>query len=109
MCWYCQYGWPKPVADIFNRYALMVHEDVLECGPAHIVWGDNNFETHDIEWCLETHRFNRSAKAHELSEFERDAVRKSLIELLEVPESVRCPKEAELDVPPPPETELVRM
>jgi hypothetical protein len=56
ICWYCHWGWAKPVAEIYKR----AFEDLkklpgdayiaLNYGPAHVVWADENFDS--AEWCL---------------------------------------------------------
>ena len=43
-CWYCKYGWPKPIRDIYDWAVQIVGESDLTYGYAHIVWGDENFD-----------------------------------------------------------------
>jgi len=103
-CWYCYWGWPTPVAEIFNRYKAVIGESPLEFGPGHIVWSDENFDNESIDWCL------NEARAHESHyDFEDGAfplVFRSLEELRAVPENVRCPpiefinNDPELSPPP---------
>lgn len=53
ICWYCYWGWAKPVAEIYQRALndLNGYESPLLDGPGHIVWSDENFDS--AEWCLE--------------------------------------------------------
>lgn len=52
ICWYCHWGWAKPVADIYEKAVDLLDGDSspLEFGPAHVVWSDENFEM--AEECL---------------------------------------------------------
>jgi hypothetical protein len=103
MCWFCYWGWPQPVADIFNeaKRQLGGNDSPLLWGPAHIVWEDENFDS--AEWCLETWEGNVPFSKYE--EFELDVVRESLEKLVLVPKKYRkLPGEWEDDVvnsPPP--------
>ena len=89
MCWYCYWGWPEPVAAIYRKY-----EDAdggaMKNGPSHIVWSDENFERHHVEWCLK----NCDDDPLDYSKEELDAVRASLRELLVLPDEVRDPASA---------------
>ena len=40
MCWWCHWGWPKPIHDIYDKAlaALDGDESPLLYGPAHVVW-----------------------------------------------------------------------
>lgn len=52
ICWYCHWGWPAPVAEIFlkARDALGGDDSPLRYGPAHVVWDDENWD--HAGWCL---------------------------------------------------------
>lgn len=52
MCWYCYWGWPKQVADVYAEAERIVGESAMEYGPAHVVWGDENFDDVNIESCI---------------------------------------------------------
>lgn len=85
ICWYCYWGWPKIVADIYTK-ALKALEAIgstyftLTCGPAHIVWDDENFGS--TKWCLE--HFDEYSDG--CSEAELAIVKQSLEELAKLPE-----------------------
>lgn len=53
LCWYCYWGWPKPIADVFAKYGDLVGTESLEYGRGHIVWADENFDDESIRWCIE--------------------------------------------------------
>ncbi len=90
ICWYCHWGWPKQVYDIYMKYlALLDGDDVLlEFQQAHIVWSDENFETECIESCI-IHADEYWDKENVTKE-EHDLITESLKELLLVPEEIRC-------------------
>lgn len=92
ICWYCYWGWAKPVADIYDQALAKLdgNESPLVWGPGHIVWGDENFEDHSIRWCLE--HFDdiyddRSPDKYTPAELA--VVRWSLEEIAKLPEDVR--------------------
>lgn len=116
MCWYCHWGWSRPVADIYRKYVAIVGESAMQYGPAHIVWADENFEDYNIQWCLDAARRGKywhEGESEETSE-QKAAVIASLEELLEIPECVRCPEPEDYDdehpedYPPPVGIEMVR-
>ena len=99
ICWYCHWGWAKPVRDIYDTYSLLVTDadTVLDYGIGHIVWADENFDTHNIEWCIK-HAYDLSdlpIKKEEHSSFNRmtgtDLMlsMQALKELLLIPEEIR--------------------
>ena len=127
ICWYCYWGWAKPVAEIYVKYSALVSDPcaILDYGPErHIVWADENFETEHIDWCI--------ANAEKWRKHEWDAgwppdmqsegllladadfllAVESLKELLGVPEHIRCCAPADYDdLRPenfPPTIELMR-
>lgn len=52
VCWYCHWGWAKPVADIYLEAVRRLdgNDIPLLYGPSHIVWEDENFDC--AETCL---------------------------------------------------------
>lgn len=52
-CWWCHWGWPKLIADIYDDCVMKLggDEGPLHWGPAHIVWEDENWEA--AQWCLD--------------------------------------------------------
>jgi hypothetical protein len=49
ICWFCYWGWPKPVADIYLKALAKLdgYDSPLHFGPAHIIWDDENFDRAD--------------------------------------------------------------
>ena len=93
ICWYCHWGWSKPVADIYKKALdeLDGWEGPLNFGPAHVVWEDENFDS--AEWCLE-----------HFDEYEGDytvahlaIVKQSLVDLARLPLDVRCVEPEDYD------------
>jgi len=111
ICWDCYWGWPKPVADIYDKALndLDGYKSPLHFGPSHIVWEDENF--HSAEWCLE--HFDENTVEY-YSESDIAIVRRSLQELAALPLNVRCVEPEDYDdehpelYPPPPGIEMVR-
>ena len=105
ICWYCQWGWPKAIAEIYLRArrdiddALAAGEEnwqgepdcgetAMDFGPAHVVWSDENFDSTD--WCLE------HCDAPQFKDWNKEAlkiVRRSLRELASLPLAIRLPPE----------------
>lgn len=88
ICWHCYWGWPKQVADIYAASLAELGGDYspLESGPAHIVWGDENWDC--VAGCiadLDAGRYCEDYTAAELA-----IVRKSLVALLALPEEILC-------------------
>jgi hypothetical protein len=110
ICWYCYWGWAKPVADIYNSalIALGGDESPLHYSFPHIVWADENFEDENIQSCLENIEEYRS----EYSDQDVSIVKWSLKELLKIPEEIRCPEPEDYDDEHPelypPKTETIR-
>lgn len=109
ICYYCYWGWPKPIADIFNKAVEMLggNEDPLMFGPAHVVWSDENFNS--ASWCLENFEENRSEYYCDAS---HEVVRWSLEELAKLPMDLKTEPDGyyEDDEHPeryPPATEFV--
>ncbi len=109
MCWYCYWGWAKPVADIYTEALRRLdgNDRPLHYGPAHIVWEDSNFDCAD--WCLE--HFNDYKR--DFSEKELSVVRWSLEELAKLPPDVAdiIPGDYDLCHPElyPPTVEVVKV
>ena len=104
ICWYCKWGWPKQVYDIYLKGVESVGEMAMDFGPAHVVWADENFDDSSIRGCITDAQDFRG----ELTDDEIAVVMQSLEDLLRVPESVRCcePENYDGEFPekyPPPE------
>jgi hypothetical protein len=128
ICWYCYWGWPKQVADIYDAALKELGYDIpLEYGLAHIVWSDENFEEEHIRWCLSLYDPVEFARIYPDTTFEdmycRDRgqlpeqlaiVKRSLERLLEVPKEIReCvpedyDEENPENFPPPLDMEMVK-
>lgn len=102
ICWYCYWGWPKPVADIYDAHG----GEALNCGPGHVVWGDENFDDSSIDFCM-----GEAAKEGD------ENCRRSLVALRALPLSVRVPRQDYQDLeteatpeiyPPPPDLPMVK-
>jgi hypothetical protein len=110
-CWYCYWGWPKKVADIYKKAldALGGNTSPLHFGPAHVVWADENFNS--AESCLE----NFDKYSDNFDKWEMDIVRRSLEELAMIPLEERDIWPDEYDganpelFPPPDGIEMVKM
>lgn len=89
ICWFCYWGWPKPVREIYDDalQRLDGNADALEFGPAHIVWSDENFDDDCVRWCLNEIANNRMV--YELGDREVSIVKHSLERLLLVPPEMR--------------------
>jgi hypothetical protein len=84
ICWYCHWGWPKAIRDIYDQALKKINgnQSALYYGPAHVVWADENFDL--AQSCLDS--FDEYSK--ELSEEEKIVVRWSLEQLLLLPENI---------------------
>ncbi len=110
ICWSCYWGWPKPVADIYDKALIELDgdESPLHYGPGHVVWADENFD--HAEWCLE----NFDRYRGDYSESDLGIVKQSLVELSELPIDTRCIVPDDYDgknpklFPPPKNVEVVR-
>jgi len=115
ICWDCYWGWPKAVADIYDRAAADLDaagfdpEHELDYGPGHVVWADENWDC--AAWCvtqIETPAFaDRDPRAMAI-------VRRSLEELDALPADVRDVTPEDYDgenpenFPPPPHVVMVK-
>lgn len=110
ICWYCHWGWSKPVKEIHDRYQAIAGEEAMHYGPAHIVWDDENFDREHVQWCLD--HFDEHRSDH--GDTEMQAVRESLVALLALPDHILNPEPADYDdehpelFPPTVEMELRR-
>lgn len=110
ICWYCHWGWPKKVMDIYQDALKKLDgdESPLHYGPSHIVWADENFDS--AEWCLEHFEDNESR----FSEEDLKIVRESLGKLAKMPLKERCVEPEDYDdenpslYPPPEGVEMTR-
>ena len=111
ICWYCYWGWAKPVAEIYKEALrkLNDYESPLHYSASHIVWEDDNFGDHSITWCLEHFEEYKG----DYTEQELEIVKWSLNELLKIPEDVRCPEPEDYDDEHPelypPKTEMEKV
>jgi hypothetical protein len=82
MCWYCHWGWPRPVADIYIKAVREIGDyGPMHYGPGHVVWNDENFDS--AQWCLATfERYSGNYSPDDLL-----IVRRSLEELAALPQS----------------------
>jgi len=88
MCWYCEWGVPKAVADIYHIAQKKLNSDypgAMQFGPAHIVWDDFNLSDDNVNWCIE----HFDEYKHGYPENELEVVMWSLKELLKIPEAER--------------------
>jgi hypothetical protein len=83
ICWFCHWGWPKPIAEIYQRAVRDLNGDSgpLHFGPAHIVWEDENFDS--ARWCLDRFDDYRG----DCTDSELAIVERSLVELNALPRS----------------------
>ena len=109
ICWKCYWGWPEEICQIFEEACRKIgDESLMEYGPAHIVWSDENFDS--AQWCLDNFEKYRR---EEYSEEEHEVVRESLRKLLLLPDHIIdfVPKEYDDEHPenfPPPPTLKIR-
>ena len=110
ICWWCYWGWPKPIADIYHAALAKLGGDeaALQYGPAHIVWSDENFDL--AQSCLDNFAEYESYHTKE----ELAVVRESLEQLLAVADEYKDEPEEyggenPQDCPPPAHWEMVRV
>jgi len=93
ICWYCHWGWSKPVAEIYQKAVkeLDGFDDPLLYGPGHVVWSDENFDL--AESCLkdiDEWNLDHSIETHyEYTKEEMGIVRQSLADLAALPMNQR--------------------
>lgn len=111
ICWYCHWGWARPVAEIYLEALRRLDgdESPLHYGPSHIVWEDENFDCAEI--CLED--FDKSPLRDDYSSEELAVVRWSLEELAKIPADDREAAPDEYDgIHPelfPPKVEVIKI
>jgi len=115
MCWYCKWGWPKPVADIYDKYVALGAFSAMHWGPSHSVWEDENFARHHVQSTIEDIDNGQFCDGHSPEDIA--LVRSSMVELLALPDEVLNPgadydaaDDSALveDFPPPDGMEMVR-
>jgi len=89
ICWYCYWGWSKPVVDIYNKYIHIAGEPAMHYGAAHVIWDDENFGRHHIQWCLDNYE---KYKREDSNREENEAVKQSLVELLALTDDMLDPE-----------------
>ncbi len=89
-CWYCHWGWAKPVADIYDEAVRQLGGDdsVLHWSAGHVVWEDENFDSAD--WCLKHFDEYTTGEHGGYDEKSLKTLRWSLEELDKLPYEVRC-------------------
>ena len=109
MCWFCHWGWPKPIADIYQKAVkdLDGYSSPMHFGPAHIVWDDCNFDS--AQWCIDNFDDYRG----DLTPEQCELVMRSLLELLEVPDYLKdvpdgCDGIEPSECPPWPDVVMVK-
>ena len=85
MCYWCHWGWPKPIRDIYDGCVnqLCGNESPLLHGPSHIVWADENWDS--AQWCLD--HFNKYKGDY--TDDKLRVVRESLERLIAVPDEYK--------------------
>ena len=85
MCYWCHWGWPKPIRDIYDEALEKLNgcESPLHFG-AHNVWEDENWDS--AKWCLDHFDDDKDY----LTDYEKEIVRESLVKLLAVPDEYKC-------------------
>lgn len=110
-CWWCHWGWPKPIAEIYQDAVaeLAGDEAPLHWGPAHIVWEDENWDS--AQSCLD--HFDEYRRDY--SEWQLDIVRESLERLVALPDKWKhepagfSDQSDPVDFPPPEDWVMVHV
>jgi len=109
ICWYCYWGWAKPVAEIYLEAVkkLSGNHRPLIFGPSHIVWEDENFDA--VQRCLD----NFDHWKGDFTDSDLEVVRWSLEELNKIPLDERdiIPEDYDEEHPElyPPKVEVIKM
>jgi pentatricopeptide repeat protein len=85
ICWYCHWGWPEKVAEIYQEALskLKGNPSPLNFGPGHVVWEEENFDL--AQSCID----DFSKYSYDLTDEEKEIVMWSLVELDKLPLSER--------------------
>lgn len=88
-CWWCHWGWPKQISDIYKKaLSQLTNDSSLNYGPAHVVWADENWDC--VQWCLDNFdSWKSECNKGQFSDFDLEIVRQSLIELMAVPDEFK--------------------
>lgn len=111
-CWYCYWGWAKPVAEIYKEAEAKLEDSTfLNNGPGHIVWSDENFQDEHIQSCIDwcdNPPFDYESTPEDIA-----IIKESLLKLLAIPEEIRCckPKDYDGEHPEnyPPTIEVIKL
>ena len=96
ICWYCYWGWPKQLADIYDAGEAAAGESAMDYGPAHVVWADENWDS--VEDCLrEFDVWVRDWNAGRYTSEQLEVVRQSLLALQALPADVLEAEPADYD------------
>lgn len=94
VCYWCFWGWPKEVAEIYNEALVELQkigdeygEQDLEYGPAHIVWCEENWEDDSVRFCIEA--CDDTGTYNDVQPAVLAIIRASLVKLLGVPIEMR--------------------
>lgn len=88
ICWYCHWGWPQPVAEIYDKGVAAAGEMAMHHWAGHVVWSDENFDTETIQECIASAKNGEDRE--DLTDEQVAVVVESLEALLMVPEDIRC-------------------
>jgi len=113
MCWYCYWGWPKQIVEIYRKALVSLGgcESPLHYGPAHIVWEDENFAS--ANRCIEF--IDTGKYCGDFSKEDLAIVRQSLVELAALPEEIRNAEPDDYDgehpenFPPPKDMVMIKI
>lgn len=101
VCWHCYWGFSAKVQAIYERAEIVAGYDNMHYGPAHAVWDDQNMDKVSIQMCLDSFdkywRRESFAYSEYSEEKQKNAVRQSLLALLELPDDVLDPCPANYD------------
>lgn len=88
ICWFCYWGWHAEIFAIYSNAVESVGESVVDYGPGHIVWADENFEDESIDFCL-AECAQPEKYADRMSVDDIEVVRESLLLLKATPQEWR--------------------
>ena len=84
MCYWCFWGWPKPIRDIYDDCAKRLGSELpLLYGPGHVVWSDENWRS--AQACLD--HFDEWQGGYSANDL--PIIRESLERLIEVPDEYK--------------------